>query len=83
MGVVTANELKTGGIKAIESASKSVSEVVISVRGENRYVVIPIGEYDKYRESQLQNAIEESKGQISSGKFRIEPVAKHIDRIKK
>ena len=46
MTVVTANDLKTKGISDIERALQDAQEVVISVRGKPRYVVMDITHYD-------------------------------------
>ena len=46
MAVVTANDLKTKGISDIERLLQSQQEVVISVRGKSRYVVMDIAHYD-------------------------------------
>ena len=37
---ITANELKTKGISAIESQLKQYPEAIISVRGKQRFVVM-------------------------------------------
>ena len=50
MNTVTANELKTQGVSAFESLLKKDDEVIISVRGKNRYVVMELEKYNKLRE---------------------------------
>ena len=48
--IITANELKTGGVSAIEKVISEDSEAIITVRGKNRYVVMDIEKYNHLRE---------------------------------
>ena len=45
MNSLTANELKTKGVSALEARLQADEEVVISVRGQDRYVVMDIDKY--------------------------------------
>lgn len=67
--MLTANDIKTRGVKAIEEKMESQDEVGISVRGKVKYVVVPVEKYDVFREWELDNAIRESKEEIKKGKF--------------
>ena len=40
MSSIPANELKIRGVSVIEQALKGSSEVIVSVRGKDKYVVI-------------------------------------------
>lgn len=80
MNTVTANELKTKGISAIESYLKYDEEVVVSVRGQNRYVVIDLEKYAKLREYELTVALQEAKTDVADGRFVIESVDEHMMR---
>ena len=42
MVAISANELKTRGVAAIETALADEPEATISVRGKVRYVVMPV-----------------------------------------
>ncbi len=46
---ITANDLKTKGISILNEETSAGDEVIITVRGKNKYVVIPIdvGSHDK------------------------------------
>ena len=79
--VITANHLKTRGISALNSAISETGEVVITVRGEKKYVVMTIVEYNRLRDYELEAAIAESRRDIKEGKFIEESVEDHIDRI--
>lgn len=45
MSSISASDLKTKGISAIEAELAHQTEVIISVRGEDRFVVIDIARY--------------------------------------
>lgn len=81
MESITANELKTKGISEINKILSKANEVFITVRGKSKFVVLPIDEYNKLREYELEAALEETKKDIKEGKFIEESVDKHIKRI--
>ena len=43
--VIPANELKVKGVSVIEAMLDKLDEVLISIRGKNRYVVIDMNRY--------------------------------------
>ncbi len=69
MSVVTANDIKTKGIKAFEDYLKDHDEIGISIRGKVKYVVINVDEYERRRELELEKALKEAKKDIKDGKF--------------
>lgn len=81
MSTLSANELKTQGISALEKATAGDSEAVITVRGKQRYVVLPIATYNHLRECELEAALAETKRDIKNKKYRKESVDKHIARV--
>jgi prevent-host-death family protein len=79
--IITANELKTKGVSVLNGESTDGSEIIITVRGKNKYVVLPIEKYNYLRECELETALLETKRDIKEGKFTKESVEKHIKRI--
>lgn len=79
--LITANELKTKGLSALSRATLNGNEAIITVRGKNKYVVIPFDRYSYLRECELESALEESKRDLDNGKFIEESVENHIRRI--
>jgi PHD/YefM family antitoxin component YafN of YafNO toxin-antitoxin module len=53
METVTANELKTKGVSAVEDRLKIEGEVIITVRGRHKYVVMSLEKYSRLREYEL------------------------------
>ncbi|HOW81086.1 MAG TPA: type II toxin-antitoxin system prevent-host-death family antitoxin [Spirochaetota bacterium] len=79
--IITANDLKTRGVSILNDESADESEVIITVHGKSKYVVIPIEKYNYLRECELDAALSETKKDIKEGRFVKESVDKHIKRI--
>lgn len=79
--LITANELKTKGLSALNRATIDGNEAIITVRGKNKYVIIPFERYNYLRECELQSALEESMRDMDNGKHVEETVEDHIRRI--
>ncbi len=78
---ITANDLKTKGISILNDETSDGDEVIITVRGKNKYVVLSMEKYNYLRECELEAALHESKKDIKEGKVFKESVEKHIKRI--
>ena len=81
MPVLTANDLKTKGISDIERLLQEAQEVVISVRGKPRYVVMDIAHYDFLRECEIASAWAQTRADLAAGRFRREGADAHRARI--
>ena len=82
MTIISANDLKTKGVKAIEDALLTQLEAPVTVRGQVKYVVMSNAQYQHLRECELEAALAESKADLEAGRFVKETVAQHIQRIK-
>jgi PHD/YefM family antitoxin component YafN of YafNO toxin-antitoxin module len=82
MTVVTANDLKTKGISDIERILQDAQEVVISVRGKPRYVVMDLTHYDYLRECEIAAAWAQTREDVAAGRYRREDADAHMARIK-
>lgn len=78
---ITANNLKTRGVSAIEAVVRESGEAVVTVRGKSTYIIMPIEKYNYYRECELEAAINESLKEFKGGKYVAETVDEHIKRI--
>ncbi len=81
MTVVTANDLKTKGISDIERILQDAQEVVVSVRGKPRYVVMDIVHYDFLRECEIAAALVQAREDVAAGRYRQESADAHVARI--
>ena len=78
---IMANEVKTKGVSVFDTLLEKFSEVIINVRGKNKYCVIPFDEYEAYRVYKLDMAHKEVMEDIEKGKYHNNP-QKHFDSIK-
>lgn len=82
MSELTANDLKTKGIAAIEQALVEQSEAFVSVRGRQRFVVMELAQYNYLRECELEAALAESHADMAAGRFIQESPLQHVARVK-
>ena len=83
MSDITANDLKTRGVTALETARVHVDEAVISVRGKPRYVVMDIAHYERLREAEIYAAWQESRAAEARDDYVFETAEEHIARLQK
>ncbi len=81
MNALTANDLKTRGVSAVEEGLQHSDELLISVRGQERYVVMTVETYNRLRELELAAAVTEAKADYAAGRFTTESVEQHMKRI--
>ncbi len=81
MTQISANDLKTKGISAIESALAEQPEAMVSVRGKNRFVVMEIAHYNYLRECELEAALAEARADLAEGRFVKESPEDHLARL--
>lgn len=79
--MVSANDIKTKGVTLLDKLFESVSEVIINVRGKNKYVVIDIERYKQLRELELDRLYDETMQEIKEGHFKIQSVEEHLNEL--
>ena len=67
--MITANELKTKGIKAIEEQLLQTSEAAITVHGKVKYVAMTVEQFEKMRLAELEIAYILCKKDIEEGNY--------------
>ena len=82
MTTISANDLKTKGISAIESVLAMQSEAIISVRGKERFVIMDLKHYHYLRECELEAALAQSRTDLAAGRFVKEGAEEHLARLK-
>lgn len=83
MAHISANDLKTRGVAAIESMLTQHSEAIVSVRGKDRYVVMEIAQYNYLRECELEAALAETRADVATGRVVQESAEAHLARLDK
>jgi hypothetical protein len=81
MSSISANDLKTKGISAIEAELAHQPEAMISVRGKDRFVVMDIAHYHYLRECELDAALAETRADLAAGRFVKESAEAHLARL--
>lgn len=78
---ITANDLKLGGVSALEPILSQGLEAVITVHGKNTYVVLSNEKYNRLRECELAIALSECEADVSAGRYHEDSVEDHLNRI--
>lgn len=78
---LSANDLKTKGIAAIEYILATQPEAMISVRGKERFVVMDVAHYHYLRECELDAALAQSRADTAAGRFLAETAEQHMARL--
>lgn len=68
MALLTANDLKTRGVAAIEALLAHQPKAMISVRGKDKYVVMDLAHYHHLRECELDAALAQSRSDVEAGR---------------
>ena len=79
---VTANEIKTKGVSLLAKLLQKADEVIINVRGKNRYVVLDIERYEAFRQSELDLAYLQMKQEIEAGRYKEQSAEAHLREFK-
>ncbi len=83
MNTINANDLKVGGVTAIETALQGETEAAIAVRGERRFMVMSTAQYEHLRECELEAAWLKSQADRAAGRVRKMTAAQHIAEMQK
>ncbi|RTL48444.1 MAG: type II toxin-antitoxin system Phd/YefM family antitoxin [Rhodocyclaceae bacterium] len=81
MASISANDLKTKGVSAIESMLEKQPEAIISVRGKDKFVVMDMAHYHYLRECELEAALAETRADVAAGRTVHESAEDHVKRL--
>ncbi len=79
--IISANDLKVKGVSILEHMLSTLDEVLISVRGKNKYVVVDMERYEYLRECELEQAYREVQANIKEGKSKVMSAKEHIAEL--
>jgi len=80
---IAANELKTKGVSLLDTLFEKLDEVLISVRGNNKYVVLDMQRYNYLRECELLQALQETREDLRKGKSKTLTAQEHIEALER
>ena len=79
--IVMANDVKTKGVKLFDQLFEKAEEVIISVRGKNKYVVIDIERYKQLRALELDKAYDDTMADIEAERYKTMTADEHIEEL--
>lgn len=79
---ITVQEFKTGGEKSLQKKMKQFPDVFMTVRGEKKYVIMPIAEYDLLKNFELDHAISTTQEELKTKKYKVMTLKEHINDLK-
>ena len=81
MSHISANDLKTKGISAIEFALSNAPEAIVSLRGKDKFVVMGMAHYHYLRECELDAALAQTRADLAAGRMVQESPEAHLARL--
>jgi PHD/YefM family antitoxin component YafN of YafNO toxin-antitoxin module len=78
---ISANELKTKGVSAIEPVLDHSTELIITVHGKERFVLMDMEHYNYLRKCELGAALHQARADVEAGKYITENIDAHIKRV--
>lgn len=79
--MLTANDVKTKGVSIFEKMLKKTDELIINVRGKNKYVVLDIQRYQEFREYELDLAHIKVMQDVKNGNYKTQSASEHIKEL--
>ena len=78
---ITANEVKINGVSIFDNMLKKFDELIINVRGKNKYVVLDIERYKAFKEGELDLAHMKVMEDIKNGNYKTQTASQHIKEL--
>lgn len=78
---ISANEVKTKGVSLFSSLLEKFDDLVISVRGKQKFVVLDIERYRELRAKELDMAYIETMQDLKEKRFKSQSTAEHIKEL--
>ena len=73
--------IETQGVSAIESALADARDTVVSVHGQDRFVVMEPSQYQYLRECELAAVLAKSSEDCAQGKYAVESPEAQLARL--
>ena len=78
---ISANEVKKNGVSIFERLLKKANELIITVRGKQKFVVLDIDRYNEFRKYELDIAYLKAKDDIKNRNFKEQSAKEHISEL--
>mgnify|MGYP002639621362 FL=1 len=78
---ISANEVKTKGVTLFSNLLEKFDELIINVRGKDKFAVIDIERYKELRANELDLAYIQTMQDIDNGKYKTQTAKEHIQDL--
>ena len=78
---ISANDVKTNGVSIFGKMLEKFDELIINVRGKDKFVVIDIERYKEFRANELDVAYIKAMQDIESGAYKTQSADEHIKEL--
>jgi len=82
MMTITASEIKKNGVSMFDKLLDRFDELIINVRGKDKFVVLDIERYKEFREHELDIAHMKVMQDIKDGNYKSQTASEHIKELK-
>ncbi|TQV62643.1 MAG: prevent-host-death protein [Sulfurovum sp.] len=79
--VINANDVKIKGVSLFAQILEKFDEIIINVRGKNRYVVMDIERYRELRAIELDSLYEKAMREVNEGNFKVMTAEEHLKEL--
>jgi len=79
--IITANEVKTKGVSFFEKMLQKADELIVNVRGKNKYVILDIERYNEFRQNELDLAHMKAMQDIKEGNYKVQTASEHLKEL--
>lgn len=80
--IINANEVKTKGVSLFGQLLEKFDELVINVRGKEKFVVLDIERYKEFRANELDLAYLKAMEDIKDGNYKKQTAKEHLEELK-
>jgi hypothetical protein len=80
--IINANDIKTKGVSIFSTLLDKFDELIINVRGKNKFVVIDIERDKELRANELDLAYIKTMQDIEKGNYKTQSAKEHIEELK-
>jgi len=78
---VSANDVKTKGVSLFANLLEKFDELVINVRGKDKFVVLDIERYRELRAKELDMAYIETMQEIKNKEYKSQSASEHLKKL--
>ena len=78
---ISANEVKKSGVSIFEKLLKKANELIVTVRGKQKFVVMDIERYNEFRKYELDIAHLKAMQDIKNRNYKEQSAKEHIQEL--